>query len=154
MLTVDEALNFLGRYFDHFDFSQFPLDEPFPDIGDVGKNAYQATSDEIKRMAKEENLTLREVALRVATPKDSFFGTYEQVADRMIEWVEQGGADGFMLNMQVLGSQYQAFLDHVIPLLEEKGFYSRNYEGDTLRDHLGLAFKENRYSVKKAETIL
>lgn len=41
-------------------------------------------------MAKDENLTLREVALRVATPKNEFFGTYEQVANKMIEWVDPG----------------------------------------------------------------
>src|SRR5699024_8889556 len=39
LITIEESLNYLGRYFDHFDFSQFPLDEPFPEIGDVGKNS-------------------------------------------------------------------------------------------------------------------
>src|SRR5690606_34272456 len=98
LIGIEEALHYLGRYFDHFDFSQFPLDEPFPDIGDVGKNSFQATTDDIKRMAKEENLTLREVALRVATPRDEFIGTYEQVADKMIEWVENEAADGFVVS--------------------------------------------------------
>lgn len=146
LLSIEEALNYLGRYFDHFDFSQFPLDEPFPEIGDVGKNSFQSTTDEIKKMAKEENLTLREVALRVATPKGEFFGTYEQVANKMMEWVKNNAADGFVLSMPVLGKQYDDFIENVIPILEEKGYYNRNYEGDTLRENLGLSFVKNRYA--------
>lgn len=146
LLSIEEAINYLGRYFDHFDFSQFPLDEPFPEIGEVGKNSFQSTTDEIKRMAKEENLTLREVALRVATPKGEFFGTYEQIADKMIEWVENNAADGYVLSMPVLGEQYDDFIGNVIPILEEKGYYNRNYEGETLRENLGLPFIENRYA--------
>ncbi len=146
LVTIEEALNYLSRYFDHFDFSQFPLDEPFPDIGDVGKNSFRDTTDRIKQMAREENLTLREVALKVTTPKSSFFGTYQQVADQLIEWLEQGGADGYMLAVPVLGSIYTDFIEHVIPLLEEKGYYNREYGSDTLRGNLGLPFKENRYT--------
>ncbi|WP_087974933.1 LLM class flavin-dependent oxidoreductase [Oceanobacillus rekensis] len=153
LVSVEDALNFLGRYFDHFDFSQFPVDEQFPEIGDVGKNSFQATTDDIKKMAKEENLTLREVALRVTTPKVKFFGTYEQVADQMIEWVETDAADGFMVNMHVLGDQYNDFIQHVIPILEEKGYYNRNFESNTLRGNLGIPFKENRYAVKKSEPV-
>ena len=145
LVTIEEALNFLSRYFDHFDFSGYPLDEPFPDIGEAGRNAFQSTTDEIKRQAKEENLTLREVALRETTPKSHFFGTYEQVADKMIYWVKNGAADGFMLNMHIFGADYDKFINHVIPILEEKGYYNRNYESDTLRGNLGLSFKENRY---------
>ena len=151
LISIEEALNYLGRYFDHFDFSQFLLDEAFPDIGDVGKNSFQSTTDEIKAMAQDENLTLREVALRVATPKSEFFGTYEQVAGKMIEWVDNEAADGFVISMYVMGKQYDDFLQFVVPILEEKGYFSRNYESDTLRGNLNLPFIENRYR-KKAET--
>lgn len=146
LISIEEALNYLGRFFDHFDFSQFPLDETFPDIGDVGKNSFQSTSDNIKKMAKEENLTLREVALRIATPRNEFIGTYEQVANKMIERVDNNAADGFVITMPVLGEQYDDFLEHVIPIFEEKGYYSRDYESDTLRGNLGLPIPENRYS--------
>lgn len=153
LISIEEALNYLGRFFDHFDFSQFPLDEAFPDIGDVGKNSFQSTTDEIKRIAKEENLTLREVALRVATPKNEFFGTYEQVANKMIEWVDNEAADGFVLSMYVLGKQYDDFLQYVIPILEEKGYYNSSYEGETLRENLGLPFIKNRYSKEASASI-
>lgn len=145
LISIEEALNYLGRFFDHFDFSQFPLDEPFPDIGDVGKNSFQSTTDDIKKRAEEGNLTLREVALSVATPRNEFFGTYEQVADKMIEWVENEAADGFVVSMYVLGKQYDDFLKHVLPLLEQKGSFQSNGKSDTLRGNLGLSIPENRF---------
>lgn len=143
LINIDEALNYLGRYFDHFDFSQFPLDEAFPDIGDVGKNSFQSTTDDIKKMAKEENLTLREVALRVGTPRTEFIGSYEQVANKMIEWIDEEAADGFVINMYVMGKQYDDFLQYVVPILEEKDYYNQNYESDTLRGNLGLPFSQS-----------
>ncbi|MCT1901226.1 LLM class flavin-dependent oxidoreductase [Oceanobacillus sojae] len=145
LISIEEALNYLGRFFDHFDFSQFPLDEPFPDIGDVGKNSFQSTTDDIKKRAEKENLTLREVALSVATPRNEFFGTYEQVADKMIAWVENEAADGFVISMYVLGKQYDDFLKHVLPLLEQKGSFQSNGKSDTLRGNLGLSIPENRF---------
>lgn len=153
LVSVEEALNYLGRFFDHFDFSVFPLDEPFPEIGDVGRNSFQSTTDRIKQNARENNLTLREVALQVTTAKGPFFGTYEQVAHQLIDWFDRGTADGFILGAPVLGSIYTEFLEHVIPILEEKGYYSKEYKTDTLRGHFGLPYKENRYIDKKEESL-
>ncbi len=42
LVSINDALNYLGRYFEHHDFSQYPLDAPFPDIGDLGKTAFAA----------------------------------------------------------------------------------------------------------------
>lgn len=146
LVTTEEALAYLGRYFDHHDFSQYDLDAPFPELGEVGKNSFQSTTDEIKRRAKEENLTLREVALEETTRQTPFMGTPEQVAEKIIEWVDEQAADGFVLTPHVLGELYDDFLNKVIPILVEKGYYDTTYESDTLRGELGLKFKENRYS--------
>lgn len=149
LVSIEEALNYLGRFFDHFDFSVYPLDEPFPDIGDVGQNSFRSTTDKIKQRAQAKNQTLREVALEVTTPKSALFGTYEEVAEKLIEWVEQGGADGFILGLPVLASGLDDFTEHVLPILESKGYYSHKYEGHTLRTNLGLPFKENQYTKQK-----
>lgn len=146
LISIDKALEVLGRFFDHYDFSAHPLDEPFPDIGEVGKNSFRSTTDNIKEKAEKEALTLREVALQVASPKDPFYGSYEDVASRMIEWIEEGAADGFMLNPQVFDGQFDEFIENVLPILEDRGYYERQYSGDTLRENLGLGFKENRYT--------
>lgn len=146
LVTLEEALAYLGRYFDHYDFSQFDPDAPFPDIGDVGKNSFQSTTDEIKRRAKENNLTLREVAMEETTRESAFMGTYEEVADQIIEWIDNDGADGFVLTPHILGDFFNDFIDKVIPILVDKGYYDTAYKGQTLREELDLKFKENRYT--------
>ena len=97
LVSIDKALDYLGRYFEHHDFSQYPLDAPFPELGDFGKNSFRSHTDRIKREAKEQNLTLRQVALQEATPRTSFIGTPEKVADLIQKWFEAGGADGFII---------------------------------------------------------
>jgi len=155
LISIDEALAYLGRYFDHHDFSQYALDEAFPDLGDLGKNSFRSTTDRIKADAKASGATLREVALEVATPKPQFVGTGEQVADALIRWVDEGAADGFILGFPVLAQGLDDFIAFVIPALEARGRYQRTLPGRTLRDHLGLPRKASRYvadasSAKKA----
>jgi FMN-dependent oxidoreductase (nitrilotriacetate monooxygenase family) len=147
LVTIEQALDYLGRYFDHHDFSQYPLDEPFPELGDIGKNSFQSTTDQIKQDARENNWTLREVALRETTRETPFMGTYEEVAEKLIEWVDNKAADGFVMTSHVLGDMYDEFINNVIPILVKKGYYETSYEGDTLRDELGLSFKKNRYEI-------
>src|SRR5919106_2025570 len=92
LVVIEDALNYLGRYFNDVDFTGFGLEEPFPDLGDFGRNGWESATDRIKKMAREEGLTLRQVALRVTTPKSAFVGTPTQVADTMQEWFEAGAA--------------------------------------------------------------
>jgi FMN-dependent oxidoreductase (nitrilotriacetate monooxygenase family) len=150
LLNVDEALAYLGRYFDHHDFSQYSLDAPFPELGDIGKNSFRSTTDRIKADAKAKGATLREVALEVATPKTQFVGTGEQVADAIIRWVDEGAADGFILGFPVLAQGLDDFITFVIPALEARGRYQRTLHGSTLRDHLGLPRKPSRYAAAAA----
>ena len=147
LLSIDEALAYLGRYFDHHDFSQYPLDAPFPELGDIGKNSFRSTTDRIKADAKAKGATLSEVALEVATPKPQFVGTGEQIADALIRWVDEGAADGFILGFPVLAQGLDDFITFVIPALESRGRYRRDLSGQTLRDHLGLPRKASRYAV-------
>lgn len=150
LVTIENALDYLGRFFEHHDFSQYPLDEPFPELGDLGKNSFQSGTDKIKRDAKEKGLTLRQVALQSATPRGGFIGTPEQVADKIQAWFEAGAADGFMITAAVPNG-LEDFVDHVVPILQDRGIYRTEYESDTLRGNLGLPVPENRYS--KAQTV-
>ncbi|KAA1180334.1 LLM class flavin-dependent oxidoreductase [Rhizobium tropici] len=147
LVTIEEALAYLGRFFDHHDFSVYPLDEPFPDLGDIGRNNFRATTDRIKKTAREKGLTLREVALDAATPRTSFIGTAEHIASEIIRWVDEEGADGFILGFPVIGEGFDDFSKHVLPILTERGYFDPTLKGETLRDHLGLPFRESRYAV-------
>lgn len=151
LLTVEEALAYLGRYFDHHDFSRYPLDEPFPELGEIGRNSFRSTTDRIKADAKARGLSLRQVALEAATPRSQFVGTGARVADEIIRWVDDGAADGFILGFPVLSQGLDDFVTHVIPVLEARGRYQRTLPGNTLRDHLGLPRKPSRYAQADAE---
>ena len=145
-MTAEEALLYLGRFFDHHDFSAYPLDEAFPDLGDIGKNSFRATTDRIKKTAREKNLTLREVALDSATPRTAFIGTADHIAGEIIRWVEEGAADGFILGFPVIAEGLDDFATYVLPILERRGYFNPVLEGETLRDHLGLDYRESRYA--------
>ncbi|PKG22866.1 LLM class flavin-dependent oxidoreductase [Niallia nealsonii] len=145
LVPIDHAITYLGRFFDHFDFSAYPLDSPFPDIGDVGKEAFQSTTDKIKKMAKENNLTLRQVAQQVAVPKSTFIGTPTIVADKLQSWFESEGADGFIIHTDI-PNQLEHFVERVVPILQDRGIYEKEYTGNTLREHLGLLVPDNRNS--------
>ncbi|MFS8046454.1 LLM class flavin-dependent oxidoreductase [Rhizobium sp. BR 314] len=146
LVTIEEALAYLGRFFDHHDFSVYPLDQQFPDLGDIGRNNFRATTDRIKKTAQEKGLTLREVALDAATPRTSFIGTAEHIANEIIRWVDQEGADGFILGFPVIGEGFDDFAKYVLPILTSRGYFDPELKGDTLRDHLGLPFRESRYA--------
>ncbi|POR47528.1 FMN-dependent oxidoreductase (nitrilotriacetate monooxygenase family) [Paraburkholderia eburnea] len=151
LLSIEDALAYLGRFFEHHDFSQYPLDEPFPELGELGTNSFRSTTDRIKSEARRSGATLREVALEVATPKTQFLGTGEEIAEELIRWIDAGAADGFILGFPVQAEGLDDFVKHVIPVLEARGRYSRRLSGDTLRDHLGLPRRESRYALAKAQ---
>ena len=145
-MNMEDALNYLGRYFNDLDFTQFELDERFPDLGDFGRNGWESTTDRLKQLVKEENLTRRQLALRATTPKSGFIGTPTQVADTMQEWFESGAVDGFMMSNSVLPDGFNDFIDHVLPILKDRGLFRTEYESDTLRGNLGLPKPENRFT--------
>lgn len=64
-------------------------------------------------------------------------GTAADVADHMQEWFEAGACDGFSLAIDVYRDGIDTFVDEVVPLLQERGLFHLDYQGPTLRDHLG-----------------
>ncbi len=153
LVEIGDALNYLGRYFNDLDFTQFELDDQFPDLGDFGRNGWESTTDRIKQLAREETLTLRQMALRSTTPKHAFIGTPTYIADTMQAWFEAGAADGYILSGAVLPDGLTDFIDYVLPILKERGLFRTEYEADTLHGNLGLPIPENQYaSAAKQET--
>jgi FMN-dependent oxidoreductase (nitrilotriacetate monooxygenase family) len=143
--SIETGLGFLARSFNDHDFSRYDLDAPFPDVEHIGWNSQQSASQRIVKLVREENLTLRQVAQRLSTPRGDFVGTAEQVADKLQLWFETEAADGFVI-FEPLPGQLQLFVDRVIPLLQARGLFHDDYEGDTFREHLGLPFPTNRHT--------
>ena len=143
-VDIDLAIQYMSRFFSFFDFKQFPLDEPLPDLGDIGKDSFKSTAELYLRMAKEENLTLRQLAQRVATPRGDYVGTPVEIADKLQAFYETGVVDGF-----IIGAGLDDFVDQVVPILQERGIYRTQYESDTLRGNLELPYPANRYAAKQ-----
>lgn len=70
------------------------------------------------------------------------------VADQLEEWVDKGGADGFNLMMPSFPDALEDFVDLVVPILQERGVFRKDYKGATLREHLGLSMPESSCSKK------
>ncbi|WP_054687044.1 LLM class flavin-dependent oxidoreductase [Pantoea stewartii] len=147
LVLIDDALNYLGRFFDHHDFSQYPLDAPFPDVGDIGQNSFRSTTDEIKRKAREQGHSLRQAALEAATPRPLFHGTPAQVADGLQAWFESEAADGFIINGGTPDT-FERFVDEVVPVLQARGLTRREYPGRTLRDSFALPKPVNQFTLQ------
>lgn len=64
-------------------------------------------------------------------------GPAVEAADHMQEWFDAGAADGFWISPDIYQDGIDAFVDGVIPILQERGLFHHDYDGTTLRDHLG-----------------
>jgi len=150
-LDLKKALVQLGRPFNYHDFSKYPLDAPFPELGELGANGYKGAADRIKRVARQEKLTLRETAWRFAARSTDFVGAPSTVADAIERWFKEGAADGF--NVRISSPRhFTAFVEQVLPILRARGLFRTEYEHDTLRGHLGLPFPTNRYAAVAGRT--
>ena len=144
LVDINDALAYLGRYFDHHDFSQYDLDAPFPNLGNIGENSFRSTTDRIKQEAIDNHLSLREVALNETTKRNDFIGTPEKVTNRLIQWIDSGAADGFILTFLVGSEGFSDFKKHILPRLEQKGYFDSQLQHTTLRENLGLPVPANR----------
>lgn len=90
---------------------------------------------------------MRQVALLASTPRTSFIGTPDQIADRIQEWFEGEAADGFNVRT-VVPNGLEDFVELVVPVLQERGLFRTEYEHETLRENLGLEIPRNRYTLE------
>jgi alkanesulfonate monooxygenase SsuD/methylene tetrahydromethanopterin reductase-like flavin-dependent oxidoreductase (luciferase family) len=98
----------------------------------------QGARDVVLRLARTEQLTVRQILGRVGTWHRIVVGTPEQMADTIEEWFLAGAADGFNLMPDLGPSGLQDFADNVVPILQDRGVFRREYRGPTFREHLGL----------------
>lgn len=141
LLPSEAALRQLGLYVGR-DCSGWELDAPVPALMPLedftGPKGRYAT---VLRIIETEKPTVRQLLGRLAAGGGhcTMIGTPESIADRMEHWYRNGGADGFNLMPPALHSSVGDFIDHVVPMLQQRGLFRREYEHDTLRGHLGLA---------------
>ncbi|MCF4167321.1 LLM class flavin-dependent oxidoreductase [Zavarzinia compransoris] len=129
------------------DLSDLDPDQPIP-LDRIPKSANLSTVyfEQIVRLIRDERLTPRQLWQRYERGNAPARGTATEIADRMEEWFTQGACDGFMLTFPVLPAGLADFVAEVVPALQGRGLLRREYEGETLRDHLGLNRPASRYA--------
>jgi FMN-dependent oxidoreductase (nitrilotriacetate monooxygenase family) len=152
--TFDQALGELGRPFGWHDFRQYDLDAPFPDVLAFAQRSFRTQATQIVEHARTHGLTLRQVVEEHSAPRRSpFVGSPGTVADALEEWFRAGAADGFNVYVTTPG-QFRRFLSEVLPILRDRGLVRSEYEGTTLREHLGLPVPPNRHAAARLNAAL
>lgn len=140
LILPEVGLSILAPYVGNIDLSQYDLDAKFADLDLSTGNGVQSRFEIILKEAIKDDLTLEEVYKKVAGSRGHhiFFGTPEQLADKMEEWFKSSAADGFNIMPPILPSQFELFINNVIPILQERNLYKETYSEGTLRQKLGL----------------
>jgi N-acetyl-S-(2-succino)cysteine monooxygenase len=133
------------------DFTGWSLDDkapPAPADTNLNKSRLKLISDYIER----DQPSLRQLYTTLAGARGHHVvaGTPEQVADIAQQWFEQGAADGFNIMPPVLPTGLDDFIEQVLPILRRRGLFREDYEGTTLRDHLGLARPANSFQARQS----
>ncbi|KRK53621.1 nitrilotriacetate monooxygenase [Lentilactobacillus hilgardii DSM 20176 = ATCC 8290] len=134
--SVAQLGDFLGQ-----DVKRWDLDAPVPELPDIlefsgPKGRYEV----IKRIIDTEKPTARQLFQRLAAGGGhaTVVGSPEEVADMMQNWFESGAADGFNIMAPTYPESLADFIHYVVPILQKRGLFRKDYTGHTLRDNLGL----------------
>ena len=141
LIDPEMGLELLSSYLGDTDLSGYDLNTPFKDVELDKGNNIQSRVDLIKETAKRNNSTLEDVMKHVAGARGHHIivGTPEDVADRMEEWFKRGAADGFNIMPPLNPTQFELFVNKVVPILKERGLVQTDYNEGTLREKLGLS---------------
>ena len=122
------------------DMSRYDFDAPVPD--ELGaSDSYHSFARVMLDKARREAMTLRDLYNLVAAARGHWVlcGSAERIADTLEEWFVGGAADGFNVMPPYFHGGLTDFVDLVVPLLQARGLFRRDYAGATLRGHFGLA---------------
>ncbi len=146
LMPDDVALLSLTHISGGLDLTKFPLDGPLPEL--PPSNAAKARQALVVQTARENNMTLRQIARNTAagTGHRVLVGTPQYMADEIEQWFREEAADGFNVVCNHYPRPFEDFCTLVVPELQRRGIFRTEYEGKTLRENLGLKVPENRYT--------
>jgi FMN-dependent oxidoreductase (nitrilotriacetate monooxygenase family) len=139
-LPVETALKRLG-FFLQQDCSNWEIDKKVPPLppveeftGPVGR--YET----IIEIINDTEPTVKELLgyLNAGGGHFTLIGTPEEIVDQMEVWVEAGVADGFNLMPPTLPGSLEDFVELIVPEMQKRDIFRKQYEGHTFREHLGL----------------
>jgi FMN-dependent oxidoreductase (nitrilotriacetate monooxygenase family) len=143
LVHYESAIASLSIMLGH-DASGFDPDGPLPEIPET--NASKSARERTIDLARRENLTVRQLAQRLGGYSGlAMVGTAATIADQMEEWLMTEASDGFNIMFPFLPEGLDDFVNKVVPELQRRGLFRREYEGKTLRENLGLPRPENQF---------
>jgi FMN-dependent oxidoreductase (nitrilotriacetate monooxygenase family) len=143
LVNYSNAIGSLSIALGH-DASKFDPDGPLPEIPE--SNASKSGRQRAIDLAKRENLTVRQLAQRLGGHSGlAMIGTAKSIADEMEEWLMTEASDGFTVQFPYLPGGLDDFCTQVVPELQRRGLFRREYEGTTLRENLGLPRPASRF---------
>ncbi len=147
LVHMDVALSQMQRFLgsDAIRLGDYDVDDRLPEMKvTTGNQTFQAHVIDI---ARKGDLTIGQTARHLAATlfSGAFRGTPESVADTLETWFQTRGADAFCLSPGLLPSGLDDFCDQVVPILQKRGLFREEYEGETLRENLGLPRPPNRH---------
>ncbi|MEH2462749.1 LLM class flavin-dependent oxidoreductase [Nostoc sp.] len=130
LASLSNALN--------YDLSEFPLDKPLSEL--EFREGGQSMYDQILKLSQDQGLTLGEIGKRYGQSRLvlQIVGNPTQIADQLQAIFQDEGADGFVISPAYIPGAFEDFVDLVIPELQRRGLFRKEYTGNTLREHLGL----------------
>ena len=134
-----DALSLLSEAM-NFDFASKGMDEPFTDDELDSISGTQSLRDRVVESSGLRNPTVRDFVKfsSRARPRNPFVGGPKEVADGLEEWFSSPACDGFVLAADNVPGSYEDFVTLVVPELQRRGIYHKDYRGATLRENLGL----------------
>ncbi|MBA8839694.1 LLM class flavin-dependent oxidoreductase [Ochrobactrum sp. RH2CCR150] len=143
LVHYDSAIASLSIAIGH-DVSGLDPDSYLPELPDT--NASKSSQEQVLKLAREENLTVRQLAQRYGGYSGlAFVGTPESVADEMQQWLDEAGCDGFTVVFPFVPQGLDDVVEKLVPELQRRDIFRSDYEGSTLRDHLGLPRPRNQF---------
>ncbi len=129
---LSEALN--------FDFKTKGMDEAFTSEELEGMSGMQAMRNRVMQKTGR-NPTVRDFleVTRRGRPREAIVGSGKDVADRLEKWFVEGACDGFVIAGTHMPGSFEDFVRFVVPELQRRGLYWKDYKGATLRENLGLS---------------
>jgi FMN-dependent oxidoreductase (nitrilotriacetate monooxygenase family) len=148
-LSPSSAMMLVSERIGH-DISGYPLDGPIPDFPKT--DGQQGFSQVLLEMARREKMTLRDLYNVTAAARGHWvvYGTPKRIADIFEEWFVGGMADGFIIMPAYFPAAFDDFVNLVVPELQRRGLFRKEYSGPTLRHHLGLSRPDSGASVSRS----
>jgi len=127
------------------DASKLDPDAPLPEVIPE-TNASHTARESVIRLGRDENLTVRQLAQRYGGYSGlAFIGTPNSIADEMSVWSRENACDGFTVILPFLPQGLDDITQRLVPELQRRKLFRQDYQGSTLREHLGLPRPENRF---------